>query len=161
MRQMLGSLFFGYKGVLRCITRCDTEGCNARSNFKGFVYFTFPRWMLDITLSMKLQSQGPELLIRCLRHRQYQVTPAFQLFALGHYDQVKGLLLTGQASVLDIEENGFSLLHVIRILNCCSLVSHELMIFVLVCNKIVCSPPWQSTSGPTCTPYRVPPARKC
>ena len=68
--------------------------------------------MLDMAIAFKMNAQGPEMLVRCLRVREFLHTPAFQLLAQGEFEQVKNLISIGQASVLDVHQGGWSLLHV-------------------------------------------------
>ena len=72
----------------------------------------FPRWMLDMAISIKLNAQGPEMLIRYLHARDFGSTPVFQLLTRSQFEQAKNLRSTGQASVLDVNQAGWSLLHV-------------------------------------------------
>ena len=58
------------------------------------------------------KARGPEMLIRCLRVRQANTTLSFQALFQGHCDQVRRLIIEGEASVLDIDQRGLSLLHV-------------------------------------------------
>ena len=110
--RMLGFLFIGYSGSAGLFTECDTEACCTQIKKRWYLYYMFPRWMLDMVILIKLHLQGPEMLIRCLRVRQYATTPVFQSLAQSQDDQVKTLMLIGQASILDVDEFGQSLLHV-------------------------------------------------
>ena len=124
LHHLLGSLFIGYNGSVRLFAGCDTEGCLTRYKKKWQLYYMFPRWMLDMTILFKIFLQGPEMLIRCLRVRDFDTTPVFQSLARGQLDQVRSLISGGQASVLDVAaQTGGSLLQVSRF---CSFVQKAL-----------------------------------
>ena len=106
LNQIIGTLFGNYNGVTLPFAGCDSKGCHISSELKGYVYYMFPRWMLDVAILMRLRLQGPEMLIRCLRTRQYMTTPAFQHHAHYQFGQVKDFIKNGQASVLDVSEYG-------------------------------------------------------
>ena len=112
LHSMLGLLFVGYHGSARLFTTCDAGTCLGPSRTNCHVLYMFPRWVLDFAVFIKLRVQGPELLIRCLRVRQWSGTLSFQLFAQARYDQVGSLIANGQASVLDVSESGGSMLYV-------------------------------------------------
>ena len=80
---------------------------------RSYVYYTFPTWLLNMAVFVKLQFQGPEILLRCLHIREFQTTQSFQSLAQGQIEHVKTLIMTGQASILDVYELGESLLQVI------------------------------------------------
>ena len=69
------------------------------------------------------------MLIRCLHIRDFNTTPVFQSVAHAEIDKVESLMMTGQASILDVNALGESLLQVISILYLSCLHSlHELTI---------------------------------
>ena len=108
----LGLLFIGYNGNARIFEGCDTLDCRARSNKKLCMYYMFPQWMVNMVIFARVCSQGPELLLRCLRMREYEVTLAFQSVHHCRLDLVQSLIATGQTSILDVDQCGRSLLYV-------------------------------------------------
>ena len=112
LHHVLGFFFAGFRGRARLFTNCDTETCLGSSKPEYHVLYMFPRWMLDLAIFTRLHMQGPEMLIRCLRVRPFGLTRVFKYLAHGHYSQVKSLMAIGQASVLDVDDLGRSLLHV-------------------------------------------------
>ena len=86
-----------------------------RSPAKGYLFYVFPRWFVKMAILIKIklsQVKGPEMFIRCLRVREYDLTPSFQAHAHAQFDQLQTLLAIGEASILDVDEMGNSLLHV-------------------------------------------------
>ena len=108
----LGLLFIGYKGSARIFMKCDTEACRASSVQKLHMSYLFPRWLATRMICINVCPQGPELLLRCLRMRPYATTPIFQSISRCQLDNVQSLMGAGQASVLDVDEFGRSLLQV-------------------------------------------------
>ena len=108
----LGLLLIGYNGSARVFQECDTKTCRAQSTKKWYVYYMFPRWVLSKVIFISLCFQGPELLLRCLRTCHFQTTPAFQSVSRGQLHHVQSLMAANQASVLDVDEFGISLLQV-------------------------------------------------
>ena len=105
-----GLLFIGYNGSARLFKECDTKACRVRTTKKWHIFYMFPRWMLNRAVFISLCPQGPELLIRCLRTRQAETTPAFHSVARAQLNQIQSLMAIGQASVLDVDQFGMSLL---------------------------------------------------
>ena len=116
LSQILGSLFIGYIGIPALYISCDMKTCRVRSPAKGYLFYLLPRWFVKMAILIKFklsQVEGPEMLIRCLRVREYDSTPSFQALAQGQFDQLKTLLTSGEASVFDVDDQrGNSLLHV-------------------------------------------------
>ena len=113
--QTLGSLFIGYVGFPKLFVRCNMSSCYRHSISKGYLSYVFPKWFLEIAIFAKVKAslqEGPERLIRCVRVRQFITIPSFQALAKRQYDQVKGLILNREASVLDVDEGGASMLNV-------------------------------------------------
>ena len=115
LSQTFGVLFTGYIGIPGLFASCNIESCRVRSPAKGHIFYVFPRWFLEMAVVIKIELsrvKGPEMLIRCLRVRDFEMSPNFQALAQDRYDQLKSLLSTENASVLDVSEIGMSLLDV-------------------------------------------------
>ena len=75
------------------------------------ITYVFPLWVVQRTMVIKLQGKGPELLLRVRRVRPNNAT-IFLALENNDLKAVKRLLAAGEASILDVNEDGQSLLHV-------------------------------------------------
>ena len=115
LSHIFGSFFIGYVGFPSFSKDGVCKNCQG-ADTKGSIADVFPRWLLAIAIMTRMeysQRKGPQLLIRCLRVRPQSSVP-FQANAQAQWGQVGILIKTGQASALDITENGNSLLLVSR-----------------------------------------------
>ena len=116
---VLGSLSVGYHTSPWAAPTCNSPSCRHRS--KKFTYIhAFPQWLCHRILLAHLaysQSKGPELCFRMLRVRSTN-SDIFRLFrGPREADEiimtgVRRLFDNGEASVLDIDEEGASVLRV-------------------------------------------------
>lgn len=116
---VLGSLSVGYHASPWTTPTCNSPCC--RHRFKKFTYIhAFPQWLSNRILLAHLaysQSKGPELCFRMLRVRSTD-SDIFRLF--GGPRQADEVIMTGvrrmfdngEASVLDVDEEGASVLRV-------------------------------------------------
>lgn len=113
LNSIIGSLFLGYNASPLLGQRCNKEYCRSPSTDVTYTY-AFPRWFVDRVVVFKMSSnlpKGPELCIRLARMRPRNA----DIFAAAveHSDDVRHverLLLTGGASVLDIDPTGVTAL---------------------------------------------------
>ena len=121
---VLGSHSVGYHTSPWAAQTCNSPSCRHRS--KKFTYtYTFPQWLWSRMLLAHLaynQNKGPELCLRMLRVRSTN-SDIFRLFrGPCQADEmimtgVRRLFDSGESSVLDIDEEGASVLRVRK--NCC------------------------------------------
>lgn len=112
-----GSLLVGYSGRPWVSRTCDDTDCRNRSTKITYTY-TFPQWFTNRMVLLRMaydQSRGPELCLRVVkvRPRHVGIVGAFRVAT----DEVairyiKVLLVGGKASVLDVNPDGQSALHV-------------------------------------------------
>ena len=118
LNALLGSLFVGYQASPWSSQMCSNSGCRQRSKKLTYVY-AFPQWFLARILVVDMaysQSKGPELCLRSMRVRS-SVTGGFGILLarLSEHNRLhhfKRLINDGQISVLDVEEQGITILHV-------------------------------------------------
>ena len=114
LSRILGSLFIGYIALPEFFAKCSTNSC-LRSKPKVQLFYMFPQWFSEIAVYMNVEfspPKGPELLLRCLRVRSYEFTESFQALSRLQCGQVKTLVASRRASILDVDEWGSSLLYV-------------------------------------------------
>lgn len=115
LNSIIGSLFLGYNASPLLGQRCNKEYCRSPSTDVTYTY-AFPRWFVDRVVVFKMSSnlpKGPELCIRLARMRPGNAD--IFVAAAEDYDDIRHverLLLTGGASVLDIDPNGSTALEV-------------------------------------------------
>lgn len=123
LNTIVGSLFLGYNASPLFGQRCNKEHCRRPS--RGITYtYAFPRWFVDRVIVFRMSTtmpKGPELCIRITRIRPYDTaifvaaSDKSEEVAVRH---VERLLLTGGASVLDVNPDGRTALQVINSTHC-------------------------------------------
>ena len=111
---LLGFLLIRFRSFKSLQQSCNDERCRARVSSATCVY-AFPHWLLDRVISLTYSyemAKGPELVLRVMRVRTF---PNKWIMPDPYYDrnveEVKHLLDVGKASVLDVDEKGYTLLH--------------------------------------------------
>ena len=118
LNALLGSLFVGYQASPWSSQTCSNSGCRQRSKKFTYVY-AFPQWFLARILVVDMaysQSRGPELCLRVMRVRPdntggFKVIPT-RLRGENTVYHLKRLLSDGELSVLDVDTENFTVLHV-------------------------------------------------
>lgn len=108
---VLGSLFIGYSSLPFIKPACDTIGCRSRVSASTISY-AFPRWFINYKLLFMAMSKpysGPELLFRVLRPRP-NGSRIFTAAIVGRLSMLKRILEEGSGSLMDVDENGSSVL---------------------------------------------------
>ena len=141
---VLGSLSVGYYMSPWAAPTCNSPSCRHRSRKFTYIH-AFPQWFWNRIVLAHLvysQSKGPELCFRMLRVRSMD-SDIFRLFRGSRQADeiimtgVKRLFDNGEASVLDVDEEGGSVLRVrlhcfkcytIRQLNSVTVGSHEALL---------------------------------
>ena len=95
LKNILGLVFVGYTSVPLVSTpqTCDLASCRRQGESATTITYVFPLWFVQRTMIVKFQGKGPE-------------------FENNNLEVVKKLLVAGEASILDVNEDGQSLLHV-------------------------------------------------
>ena len=118
LNALLGSLFVGYQSSPWSTQKCSNSDCRQRSKKFTYVY-AFPQWFLARILVVDMaysQSRGPELCLRVMRVRP-RSTDGFRIMTLGlsgedMVHQLKRLVNDGEISVVDVDTENFTILHV-------------------------------------------------
>ena len=119
LNALLGSLFVGYQASPWSSQTCSNSGCRQRSKKFTYVY-AFPQWFLARILVVDMaysQSRGPELCLRVMRVRPDN-SSGFALFSANLLSEdvsvhhLKRLLNNGKISVLDVNTENTTVLHV-------------------------------------------------
>ena len=117
LNALLGSLFVGYQASPWSSQTCSNSDCRRRSKKFTYVY-AFPGWFLARILVVDMAyslSKGPEMCLRVMRVRSEGFNPFWdwklptRTSAAHHLER---LLSDGEISVLDIDTQGYTLLHV-------------------------------------------------
>ena len=122
LNALLGSLFVGYQASPWSTQTCSNSDCRQRSKKFTYVY-TFPQWFLARILLVDMaysQSRGPELCLRVMRVRP-MYAGGFQVICRGltgmsSIHHLKRLFNDGEVSVLDVDTEHSTILHVISML---------------------------------------------
>ena len=108
LRTILGSFFLSYRAYPSLKQACSVR-CRARAGGLACSY-AFPPLLLECAISIMYScalAKGPELLLRVMRKRNFEFFGALleapESFAL---KELKHMLDCGEASVLDIDEDG-------------------------------------------------------
>ena len=115
LHAFLGSFYLSYRSYPSLKQACGVR-CRARAGGITCVY-AFPPLLLERVISIFYScalAKGPELLLRVMRRRDFSgiiitLVDRCQSFAL---KEMKRMLDCGEASVLDIDEEGFTILHI-------------------------------------------------
>ena len=139
LNRILGSLFMSYQGSPWSTQACNSPDCRKSVGRLTYTY-AFPRWLLHRIVVMHMaysQIQGPELVLRVWR-----VCP-YNAIILGDYRTsdreeerclvaVERSLSNGAASLLDVDPDGATLLHVryyhLRLENVYHLMTNDSML---------------------------------
>lgn len=111
INQIFGSLFIGYNTLPFGNTSCGSHCCKRDAVPTIDVSYIFPVWLLDRIVSVKMCSSGLDLRLRVLRVRSND-SEIFSAVAYHDTSKVRDMLADGRASVLDVNEEGESLLTV-------------------------------------------------
>ena len=109
LRNILGSFFLSYRAYPSLKQACSVR-CRVRAGQIACSY-AFPPLLLEWAISILYSSKGPELLLRVMRKRHFRFYGALlkrpESFAV---KELKRMLDCGEASVLDISENGVTMI---------------------------------------------------
>ena len=114
LRSVLGSIVLGFESLPLVAQTCDDEACRNHATTSITMDLALPQWFLHRIITIRATSElkrGPELLLRVLRVRSLD-SPIFGALRRGNTEIIKRLLEKGDASVLDVAENGTSILNV-------------------------------------------------
>ena len=116
---VFGSLWIGYSAQPWRTQTCDSTDCGGRSTSISYTY-AFPQWLLSRMVSLRVaysQSRGPELCLGVVRVRSH-LARVFQVAMMNRNHQdiainhLKHLFKHGEASVVDVNDHGLSVLQV-------------------------------------------------
>ena len=113
LKNVLGVVSVGYTSIplASAPQACGLPSCRRRGESAFTITYVFPLWFVQRTLIIKFQERGPELLLRVRRVRPSDAA-IFLALEDNNLKIVKRLLAKGEASILDVNEDGQSLLHV-------------------------------------------------
>ena len=113
-KRAIGCLFIGYAALPMISGSCDTIGCQSRLVIDFQALYIFPSWLISGAIHMTIElakTRGPELVLRYLRIRPL-VSQFFQSALKVDTSHSMNLIAAGAGSVLDISEDGNSLVTV-------------------------------------------------
>jgi hypothetical protein len=117
-KRFIGSLFIGYSGVPMVTPQCDEKQCRKRSTSRIILSYQFPEWFWErslFTSFMTASLSGPEMLIRVSNTIPY-ACETYQHCIDGNAPGLRRLFEVGKASPFDLDPEGFSLLHVSKLI---------------------------------------------
>ena len=114
MSTIIGSLFVGYSATPWLPPTSNKTCCRLHSIYATYTY-AFPRWFVDCLITFRMTyywARGPELCLRLVRLRPDVADIFLAAGGSSTVHHIKRLLLDGKASVLDVNCNGQTPLHV-------------------------------------------------
>ena len=117
LHHLFGALSITYNYSPFVQGKCDNLTCKRQSSAIAKFTYAFPGWFVRRVVAIHAvytHARGPELLLRVLRRRP-NGTAIFIAVQRGSINQVQNLLEHGEASILDVDELGESLLLVIQV----------------------------------------------
>jgi hypothetical protein len=113
LNEVFGTMSVGYVGVPLFSSPCNEKRCKPRPSASARITYQFPSWIMARAVSMLVSSKtaGPELQLRTLRI----INPNSDIFRLaitGDVNGMKSMFKDGLASIYDIDNRRWSLLHV-------------------------------------------------
>ena len=122
LKTILGSIMVGYNAIPGLAQSCNDPSCKGQSTNITYTY-TFPEWFVSRVVYFNFKNEqlrGPELCLRVVRKRPRNA----DIFVAAWDDReevalkhTKRLLLAGEASVLDVDPRGESVLSVGKIVS--------------------------------------------
>ncbi len=109
LQNVLGSLFVGYIGSLVRTPNCDESQCQRRSQRFVRITYYFPMWFLSRAIT--IVTSGPKTTITAARVRGKDEI-IFTYASGGNMEKLVNMFDTGLASPVDLDPQGWSLLHV-------------------------------------------------
>ena len=109
---LFGAISINCSGVPYLSSQCNEKKCKPTSSASTRVTYQFPSWLLERALSfiVVFKLSGPEMQMRVLR-----VIPSnaaiFRLAIAGDVEGMQTLLRQGTASIYDIDDTRWSILH--------------------------------------------------
>ena len=116
LQAVIGALSITYNYSHFVNRKCDKLMCQRRSSSTARFTYIFPRWVCQRVIAINaayIFSRGPELLLRVYRRRPLFAS-IFTAISYGTLKQVQDLLECDEASVLDVNDRGQSVLHVTK-----------------------------------------------
>ena len=114
---ILGSIMVGYHAIPGLAPKCNDPSCKGQSTKITYTY-AFPDWFISRVVYFNFKNEqlrGPEMCLRVVRVRPYDADIFIALADKREevaLQQTKRLLFAGEASVLDVDPDGDSLLSV-------------------------------------------------
>ena len=110
---VLGLLFITYNSrpLTSMSGKCNLSSCRKQGLSTAEITYTFPRWFIQRMIAIKVKSMGPELILRVSRIRPKNAA-IFLALENNNVEIARELLTAGEASVLDVNQEGQSLIHV-------------------------------------------------
>ena len=106
-----GSLFVGFNSVPFLGKSCDDRCCQQSAVSRVNVAYMFPAWFLEWIVTMKMRSPGLDVQLKAVRVRPND-SEIFSAVTGLDRSRVREILADGHASILDVNEEGESLLTV-------------------------------------------------
>lgn len=109
LQKVVGSLSVGYVGGLVQTTKCDEPRCLRPSQRSTRITYYFPMWFISRAIAATIR--GPQVMITALRKRPSSDV-VFTFAEMDNWKEISKRFDEGHASVLDVDEEGWSILHV-------------------------------------------------
>ena len=114
LNSVLGSLFIGYRARPIFPETCDDQECQ-QSSQNCSINYMFPSWLVNWALSFSFRNssaRGPEAALRVLRTRDFShILTVFQNpYSSFGFEEMRRMLDAGEASIVDIDVEGTSVL---------------------------------------------------
>ena len=109
--RLLGSFFIGYNALPLVTKPCNSSQCGRGNVSRNVVSYMFPRWFLNCIVMLQMRPPTPEPVIRILTIRRNN-SEIFKALRNRDISRIRGMIMDGNASVRDVNEEGESLLTV-------------------------------------------------
>ncbi len=108
---LLGSVFIGYDALPLVSKPCNSSRCGRGNVSRAVVTYMFPRWFLNYIVMLQTRPSTPEPVIRILRIRPNN-SEIFKAVRRQDISRIRRMIMDGEASVRDVNEDGESLITV-------------------------------------------------
>ncbi|PSS01010.1 hypothetical protein PHLCEN_2v4085 [Hermanssonia centrifuga] len=109
---LFGNLYLPCSFFRRSLTSCNIQTCRRTQKNRQIakIKFFFPSWFIAVDMKIRLQVFPVHLCLQTPR-RVPRTSPIFRCIQRIDIEGVKELLVSGKASVNDVDERGWSVLH--------------------------------------------------
>ena len=109
--RLLGSFFIGYDSLPLVAKPCNSSHCARGNVSRTVVSYMFPRWFLNCIVMLQTRPPTPEPVLRILKIRPNN-SEIFKALRSQDISRIRRMIVDGEASVRDVNEEGESLITV-------------------------------------------------